>query len=288
MLKDEIVEKINEFVAKQPRSIQEIAELLKCSWITADRYVEAISKKYGNISVKVFRKGTRGALKVVYLTPFQPLHTSVAQESLFEKIIAGKRKEDFRPFDIFQYAKKKKFIVEKKRRENEAVEIDIVKHLSSTENQLLIFSGNLSFVNIVEKGVKVLDVIKNLAKKGVTIKVLSRVEIPGIDNVLKVLSINKALGREAIEIRHAEQPLRGEIIDDKLVRLREEWEEKRYKNGELDYNLAVFYEIYDKEWVEWLQKVFWHIFNASIPAESRMKELGRIKKAVLAKLAPAH
>jgi hypothetical protein len=66
--------------------------------------------------------------------------------------------------------------------------------------------------------------------------------------------------------------------------LREEWEEKRYKSGELDYNLAVFYEIYDKEWIEWLQKVFWHIFNASVPAESRIKELEKIKKAVLAKL----
>jgi hypothetical protein len=284
MLKDEVVEKINEFVAKQPRSIQEIAELLKCSWITADRYVEAISKKYGNISVKVFRKGTRGALKIVYPIPFQPLHTSIAQESLFEKIIAGKRKEDFRPFDIFQYAKNKKFLVEKKRKENEAVDVDVAKHLASAEKQVLIFSGNLSFTNIIDKGVKVFDVIKDLAERGIMIKVLTRVEIPGIDNILKILSINKSLGKDVIEVRHAEQPLRGEIIDNKVVRLREEWEERRYKSGELDYNLAVFYEIYDKEWIEWLQKVFWHIFNASVPAESRIKELEKIKRAVLVKL----
>jgi hypothetical protein len=284
MLKDEVVEKINAFVAKQPRSIQEIAELLKCSWITADRYVEAISKKYGNLSVKVFRKGTRGALKIVYPTPFQPLHTSIAQESLFERIITGRKKEDFRPFEIFQYAKRKKFLVEKKREENETVDVDVAKHLASAEKQVLIFSGNLSFINIVDKGVKVFDIIKDLAKRGVIIKVLARVEIPGIDNILKILSINKALGKDVIEVRHAEQPLRGEIIDDKVVRLREEWEEKRYKSGELDYNLAVFYEIYDKEWIEWLQRVFWHIFNASVPAESRIKELEKIKKAVLAKL----
>jgi hypothetical protein len=110
------------------------------------------------------------------------------------------------------------------------------------------------------------------------------VEIPGIDNILKILSINKSLGKDVIEVRHAEQPLRGEIIDNKVVRLREEWEERRYKSGELDYNLAVFYEIYDKEWIEWLQKVFWHIFNASVPAESRIKELEKIKRAVLVKL----
>jgi len=80
--------------------------------------------------------------------------------------------------------------------------------------------------------------------------------------------------------------LRGEIIDDRIVRLREEWEEKRYKSGELEHSLAVFYEIYDKEWVGWIQKVFWHIFNASVPAESRMKDLETIKEAVLAKLVP--
>jgi hypothetical protein len=210
MLTEEIVEKINKFVAEQPRSIQEIAELLKCSWITADRYVEAISKKYGNLSVKVFRKGTRGALKIVYITPFQPLHTSIAQESLFEKISAGKKKEDFRPFEIFQYAKRKRFLVEKKREENEAVDVDVAKHLASAEKQVLIFSGNLSFINIIDKGVKVFDVIKDLAKRGVIVKVLARVEIPGIDNILKILSINKALGKDAIEVRHAEQPLRGE------------------------------------------------------------------------------
>jgi len=284
MLTEEIVKKINEFVAKEPRSINEIADLLKCSWRTADRYVEAISKKYGNLTVKVFRKGTRGALKVVYPAPFQPLNTSVAQETLFEKIIAGKRKEDFRPFDIFQYAKNKRFLVEKKREENEAVDVDVAKHLASAERQVLIFSGNLSFINIIDKGVKVFDVIRDLAKKGVVIKVLARVEIPGIDNILKILSINKSLGKDAIEVRHAEQPLRGEIIDNKVVRLREEWEEKRYKTGELEYNLAVFYEIYDKEWIEWLQRVFWHIFNSSVPAEDRIKELEKIKKAVLAKL----
>jgi hypothetical protein len=233
--------------------------------------------------VKVFRKGTKGALKIVYPTPFQPLHTSIAQESLFEKITVGRKKEDFKPFEIFQYAKKKKFFIEKKMKENETVDVDVAKHLASAEEQILIFSGNLSFINIIDKGVKVFDVIKNLAKKGVVIKVLARVEIPGIDNILKILSINKALGKDAIEVRHAEQPLRGEIIDDKVVRLREEWEEKRYKSGNLITILPFFYEIYDKEWVEWLQKVFWHVFNASVPAESRIKELEKIKRAVLSK-----
>lgn len=285
MLSEETVKKINEFVSKQPRSIQEIAQFLNCSWITADRYVEAISKKYGNLSVKVFRKGTRGALKIVYPTPFQNLHISLSQESLFEKIMAGRRKEDFRPFDIFQYVKgRKNVIVEKKKHENESVNLNIVEHLSSAESQILIFSGNLSFINIVEKGVKVIDVLKDLAEKGVSIKILARVELPGIDNVRKILTANKTLGKNAMEIRHAEQPLRGEIIDDKKFRLREEWETKKYKTGELEYNLAVFYEVYDREWVQWLQRVFWHIFNASIPAENRIGDLERIKKLVISKL----
>ena len=66
MLTQETIKKIESFVFKQPRSIQEIAQHINKNWRTADRYVNEIQDNFGTVSTKVFRKGTRGALKIVY------------------------------------------------------------------------------------------------------------------------------------------------------------------------------------------------------------------------------
>ena len=66
MLSSEVIKKIEDFVYEKPRSIQEIAEYIKKNWRTADRYIQEIEKNFGTISTKVFREGTRGALKIVY------------------------------------------------------------------------------------------------------------------------------------------------------------------------------------------------------------------------------
>jgi len=63
MLDSETIKKIEDFVYQKPRSIQEVSEHLGKNWRTVDRYIEEIGKSFGTISVRVFREGTRGALK---------------------------------------------------------------------------------------------------------------------------------------------------------------------------------------------------------------------------------
>ncbi|MBD3203055.1 hypothetical protein GF327_02075, partial [Candidatus Woesearchaeota archaeon] len=53
-------DKIKSFVYQKPRTVNEIAELVDRSWRTADRYVKAIMETTGEISMRVFREGTRG------------------------------------------------------------------------------------------------------------------------------------------------------------------------------------------------------------------------------------
>ena len=66
MLTPDAIKAVNEFVYKQPRAVKEISELLKVSWVTADKYLNYMIEKYGTIKIKTFRGGTRGALKIVY------------------------------------------------------------------------------------------------------------------------------------------------------------------------------------------------------------------------------
>ena len=75
-----------------------------------------------------------------------------------------------------------------------------------------------------------------------------------------------------IEIRHAYQPLRGFILDEETARMNTDEFVDKYKKEELNRNIRVFYEIYDKEWVLWLQKVFWNIYRSSIPYNQRLKQ----------------
>ncbi|MBI5884641.1 hypothetical protein HZB89_00930 [archaeon] len=79
-------------------------------------------------------------------------------------------------------------------------------------------------------------------------------------------------GRQLIEARHCRQPLRGMIIDDKVMRFKE-----IKANADNGRNIFIFYELKDREWIEWMQKVFWKLFNKGIPAEKRLKELKSIK-----------
>ena len=66
MLDTKTIKKINDFVYTKPRTIQEIAHLIRKNWRTANNYVDKIAKESGAISVRTFRGGTRGALKIVY------------------------------------------------------------------------------------------------------------------------------------------------------------------------------------------------------------------------------
>ena len=134
------IKKIEEFVRKKPRTMQEIAELIGKSWVTTDRLIEKISKEEGSIDVRTFRGGTRGALKIVY-SVVNSVHATQIQERLLKIIENGRNKEDFSPFDIYQFAEKRQSLVA-----SEAVRFE--KLLGEAQQQILFFSGNLSWLDI--------------------------------------------------------------------------------------------------------------------------------------------
>lgn len=273
MLTPEIIKRINDFVFIKPRTIDEIAKHIKKNWRTANRYVERIVEQQGTLAIRVFREGTRGALKIVYWTNVEQIHNSAFQEQLLEKIKAGKKREDFDPFDIYQHIPSKyksAFLEEQEDESKTAFNKDLPRLLETTEKQLLIFSGNLSWANLTE----ICKILEELGKKNVSIKLLAKVNIDNIDNIKKFLDLNNKVGKDFIEIRHSEQPLRAFIIDKKLARFKEikNPEEKKKKK------MFIFYNIRDKEWIEWLQKIFWNLFTIAVPAERRIKEIESIKK----------
>jgi hypothetical protein len=277
MLDNDIIKRIEDFVYAKPRSIQEIADYIGKNWRTAERYILQIEKDFGTISTRTFREGTRGALKIVYWASIEKVSHSVFQEILEEDIMTLKRKEDFSAFDIFQHVpeKDKKTSIEKKTNENSTNLKEYAELLEKTQKQLLMFSGNLSFINLKNKDVDILKSMEKLVKKGIKIKIICRVDIGGKENIEKLLSLNFKYGKENIEIRHREQPLRAFISDNKLFRIKE-IKEPTGKIKELDKTIFIFYTIKNKEWTEWLSRIFWKMFNKSIDSNKRLQEINRI------------
>lgn len=277
-LKNEEIKKIEDFVYAQPRSTQEIAEHLDISWRTADRYVEEIATNFGTITTRVFREGTRGALKIVYWASVEKISHSIFQEKLEEEITKARRKEDFSAFDIFQHIedKNKKALVQKATDEEATDLKELTEMLNATEKQLIIFSGNLSFINLKDKTFDIIKILDKLVKKGVTIKVLCRIDLAGIENIEKLLSLNFKNGKEGIEIRHREHPLRAFIMDKKVFRIKEV-KEPTGRINELDKKVFIFYTIKDKDWTQWLSAIFWKLFSQSVDANKRLNELKKLK-----------
>lgn len=276
MLDTKIVKKIEDFVYAKPRNIQEIAQHIKKSWRTADRYIQEIVKEYGTLSTRTFREGTRGALKIVYWASIEKISCSVFQEQLEESIMRAKKKEDFSTFDIFQHVpdKNKKAIVEKAIDDDTTNLRELAQLLSRTKKQLLILSGNLSFINL--KKINILKILDNLVKKNISIKIICRVDIAGLKNIEKVLSLNFKHGKECVEIRHKEHPIRAFIIDNKIFRIKE-IKEPTGKIGELDKKIFIFYTIKDKDWTEWLSRIFWKMFSSSIGSKKRIEQLKKFR-----------
>ena len=276
MLNTEITRKIEDFIYTKPRSIDEISKLIGKNWRTADRYVQEIEKNFGTISTRVFREGTRGALKIVYWSSQDKASHSVFQEKMENDIVSRKTKYDFSPFDIFQLVKdnKKDAWIKTARNEVEAGRLNEFKNLlEKSQKQILFLSGNLSFINFKDKNV---NIFNNLVKKGISIKVICRVDFSGIENIEKMLSLNYKYGKNLVEIRHREQPLRATVIDNKIINLKE-IKEPTGREKELDKKTFIIYTINDKEWTEWLSKIFWKMFNNSISAEKRLEELKKLR-----------
>jgi hypothetical protein len=273
MLDSKIMKKINNLVYTKPRSIQEVAQHIGKNWRTADSYIKKIIEETGTLSVRTFREGTRGALKIVYWSNIEKIHSLEFQEKLFKKIELGKQKSDFSPFDIYQYVPENKRNAFLEEQEEEAITIrqDLKSALQSTKNQLLIFSGNLSWSNVKQEDEELINVFEELAKNNISIKILVAIDIDSMENVEKMLAINERTGKEMVEIRHTQQPLRAFLIDNKTARFKEF---KSTKRGKKTY---IFYDIFDEEWVAWLQKVFWNIFRTSISAQKRLDDIKSIE-----------
>ena len=120
-----------------------------------------------------------------------------------------------------------------------------------------------------------MKILEELVKKDIRIKIICRIDIIGIENLEKILSLNFKNGKENIEIRHREQPVRAFVIDNKIIRLKE-IKEPTGKMGELNKRIFIFYTIKDKEWAEWLSKIFFKMFSQSIDAKKRLEELRKM------------
>lgn len=279
MLNPGVVKKIEEIVYQRPRSIQEIAQHIGKNWRTADRYIREIEKEFSTLSTKVFREGTRGALKIVYWASIEKISHSIFQEKLEQEIMIARKKEDFSAFDIFQHVSDKKKFAWMGNGKNE-VDAGRLKEfedlLLQTKKQILFFSGNLSFINFKDKKSDIFKVLENLIKKGISMKIICRVDIAGIENVKKLLSLNFKYGKELIEIHHKEQPLRVTIIDNKIINLKE-IKEPTGREHELKKKTFIFYTIKDKEWTEWLSRLFWKMFSGSIDSKKRLEEMNKLK-----------
>ena len=122
-----------------------------------------------------------------------------------------------------------------------------------------------------------MKIFEEFVKRGIIIKILCRVDLAGRENIERVLSLNFKHGKEMIEIRHHEHPLRAFVIDNKVIRIKE-IKEPTGKINELDKKIFIFYTIKDREWAEWLSKIFWKMFSSSIDANKRMTEMRKIKR----------
>lgn len=275
MLDPQVISKIEGFVHNKPRSVQEIAEHIGKNWRTADRYIDEIEKNFGTVSTRVFRGGTRGALKIAYWASIEKVSSSISQEKLEQEISTCKRKEEFSAFDIFQYVPSRSREIIVRTSEEENVE-EYGKVILGAKKQVLFFSGNMSFINLRSKKNDLSKVFEELADRGVTIKVLCRVDLAGKDNIESVLSINSRHGKNVVEVRHDAHPVRGVVIDGKVAMLKEV-KEPTGKINELDKKVFIFYSITDKSWVDWLSRIFWKKFSNSIDANKRMEHLKQIR-----------
>lgn len=269
--------KLTDFVYKQPRTIQEIAQFLGKNWRTADSYVDKIAKEQGIFGIKVFREGTRGALKIVYWQSVDKIHSSTIQKRLFERLVTSPHKKDFLPFDIYQHVPDNKRIAFMEKQSEYAItkKQDMIGALRSCERQILIFSGTLSWSSAKQGKTSLIDILEEIASRGVSIKVITNVAFDTIHEVKLMLALNERLGKDVVEIRHTHQPLRAFVIDNSFARFKEAgYMNKKNKSVNPKAKLSyIFYEIKDSEWVNWVQQVFWHYFRSSISAEKRIQDL---------------
>lgn len=271
-------EQIKEFVLQKPRIIQEVARHINKTWRTADSYVEKISKETGSIATRTLRGGTRGAIKIAYWAGQVAQTSNQTQTRLLSKIKHGTEIIDFSPFDIYQYIdpEKRSSFIEEQSDNPGIIRQDLFGTIKKAERQILIFSGDFSWMNLKQGKEKFPDLLRKLVQKGISVKVLTKVDIATMKNVQHALEINNEIGRDLIEIRHCEQPLRSVIVDDKIVKFKEMKNIEDFSK-KLKKRTFIFYEIRDVDWIEWLKNVFFDLFSCSIDAKKRIENLKSIQ-----------
>ncbi|HLC77759.1 MAG TPA: hypothetical protein VJH92_01410 [Candidatus Nanoarchaeia archaeon] len=280
MLNNDTINRIEDFIYQKPRSIQEIAVFINKNWRTADRYVDQIKKDHGTLETRTFREGTRGALKIVYWASMEKRNQTIFQEELEKRIFNAKKKEEFSCLDIFQHVpdKNKKAYVKNAKDEVAVGKLNEFRDLLlGVKNNIMFFSGNLSFINYNDGKINIYEILDSLAKRGVKMKAICRVDIAGKDNIEKLLFLNHKYGKEIVEIRHREQPLRITLVDSKMFNMKDIIIPSS-REKELNKKLYVFYTVKDKAWSEWLAGIFSRMFNNSIGAEKRLEEINKLLK----------
>ncbi|MFH1649412.1 MAG: hypothetical protein ABIA93_02600 [Candidatus Woesearchaeota archaeon] len=270
-LNEESRKKLLEFVRPEPRTMQDVANVLGVSWHTAESYVSTLGKQTGLVDVKVFRPGTKAALKIVYWNYSERNSPDEVREGLVNQLMLGRKKGDFDVLDMFELVPD-----ERKRAVTEPPKVKTARirnFIEATKSELSSFSGNISWMRLPD----VAEALEKALKRGVHVTILSRIDYGTIENYR---ALNELMKRYpgSIEIRHAFQPLRGFIRDGELVQLKDEKEYGEYRSGEMRADsIRIVYEITDKEWVDWIQHVFWTMFRRASQAESRIRELNRLQ-----------
>lgn len=269
MLDTQTKQQILDFVRQQPRSVDEVAKHIQKNWRTADRYITTIAQEEGTIGTKIFREGSRGSLKVVFANTIESAKGTAYQERLLTQILNGKHKEDFSPMDIYQFADPtKRTTIKGHLQKQEEDDKNYLSLMSQAQTQLFIMSGNLSFIHEIKDTQKVLA---NLASKNVKIKILTRLDVTSQRTISKLLAINQQYGDDLIQVRHCQQPLRGIIVDNTIISLKEIFDPQKTK--EVQTKQVYYQRINDIIWISWLQKVFWKLWEQSVDANVRLNAI---------------
>jgi hypothetical protein len=267
----EVRQKILEMVHNRPCAINEIAFGIQRNWRTADRYCDELAKE-DLIKVHVFRKGGRGALKIAYWPTSARTSPSTVKQFLYKRIIQGGKKEDFSPLDIVQHITPEYRTVQKLTKEQyEKQRIgSFVHELNQTQQSLLFFSGNLSFISAYEE---VFKAVEEALARGVEIRILSRIDHTNEHLVRKLLSMNKRGHQGTLSIRYAFQPLRVTILDKSVISAKEDF--STYSAQKTTPSIYI-YTVTDPSWVQWMEDIFWQLWHGAIDAEKRLEVIAEV------------
>ena len=270
-------EKILAKVKKEPCLVQDLAQHLHKSWVTTERYVTKLAQEKGLVKVKTFREGTKGAIKVVYWNYPESAQQDEIKARAFERITLLSDKKDFSPLEIYQHVPPKyaRAFYEYYDDPSLATKQHLASFFRQAQHEVFIFSGNLSFLNVQEGGKCVTDLLEELLERGITLRILCKVDVESLGNLHPLDRLLKKYPKQ-VDVRHRLHPLRGVLIDRTIARLKAEKARSDFKARELKQDIRLFYEITDPDWVDWLQNVFWHLYRHGIDYKARLRLIEKI------------